>query len=581
MRRRWMNPEIQPQRASSRIMFGIVTAALCITACVDLPAAAQVSRPDTDGEIRRSLERIRSDHKLPALAAAVVCDDRILAADAVGTRRIGADDEVELGDRFHVGSCTKAITATMIATLVDEGKLSWETTIAEVLPDLKDQIDGKFARVTLEHLLTHRAGVPSFTAGSAPESTLTKDLVGSPRQQRLEFLKRVVAQNPLYEPGSKMVYSNGGYGLAAAIAEQVMDDTWENLIRQRAFEPLGMSSAGFGWPASQNSPNQPCGHWNMGGKVTAHWPNDNYTLPAALAPAGDVHCSIEDFARFAQFHLRGLCDANDDAGGVVPGDSPEPRAGKELSMKPQTFRRLHTPGLDGYAMGWVIIPRDGGETVSWHNGSAGTFFAWMTVKPKSNLAVVVVTNVGNAEPACEEATKALFDHFAEPAAPPAGPSQESGGNPMTLQLTSAAFKHQAEVPSKYTCDGQDVSPGLSWSPGPKGTQSYALIMDDPDAPMGTWVHWVAWNIAGTSLPEGIKADAKLPGEAVHGTNSWKKLGYGGPCPPSGTHRYFFRIYALDTKLSLKPSTIKQQLLDAMKGHILDQGELMGTYARKQ
>ncbi len=154
---------------------------------------------------------------------------------------------------------------------------------------------------------------------------------------------------------------------------------------------------------------------------------------------------------------------------------------------------------------------------------------------------------------------------------------------MSLVVTSPAFDNETPIPSRYTCDGQDVSPPLEWTTGPVGTESYALIMDDPDAPGGTWVHWIAWNIKDTKLPEDERnqALAETPlGQISHGTNSWDRIGYGGPCPPSGTHRYFFKVYALDRELDLGPETTKQALVAAMEGHILARGELMGTYARQ-
>jgi len=150
----------------------------------------------------------------------------------------------------------------------------------------------------------------------------------------------------------------------------------------------------------------------------------------------------------------------------------------------------------------------------------------------------------------------------------------------SLEMSSMAFEQEGTIPSKHTCDGQNVSPPLRWSPGPKGTQSYALIMDDPDAPGGTFVHWVVWNIVGNQLQEHVPAPG-APAGGAQGTNSFKKMGYGGPCPPSGTHRYFFHVYALDRTLSLNSSTTKQQLLEAMNGHILAHGELMAKYSRKK
>lgn len=154
---------------------------------------------------------------------------------------------------------------------------------------------------------------------------------------------------------------------------------------------------------------------------------------------------------------------------------------------------------------------------------------------------------------------------------------------MSLKVKSPAFAHEGAIPAKYTCDGQDISPPLEWTAGPVGTASYALIMDDPDAPKGTWVHWVAWDISETKLPENLpeSALAESPlGQIRYGTNSSDQIGYGGPCPPSGTHRYFFRVYALDRELDLGPDTTKRALVASMEGHILARGELMGTYTRK-
>jgi Raf kinase inhibitor-like YbhB/YbcL family protein len=151
-----------------------------------------------------------------------------------------------------------------------------------------------------------------------------------------------------------------------------------------------------------------------------------------------------------------------------------------------------------------------------------------------------------------------------------------------LQLTSAAFQHGGEIPRKYTCDGSDVSPQLRWANAASGTKAFGLIVDDPDAPGGTWVHWVIYDLPGDTkeLAEGIAKTETLPNGAKNGINDFRKIGYGGPCPPAGpAHRYYFKLYALDAPTNLKPRATKQQLLDAMKGHVLDEGELMGRYKR--
>ena len=152
---------------------------------------------------------------------------------------------------------------------------------------------------------------------------------------------------------------------------------------------------------------------------------------------------------------------------------------------------------------------------------------------------------------------------------------------MAIHMTSRAFTEGSVIPQKYTCDGEDVSPPLTWTGVPTGTRSLALICDDPDAPVGTWDHWVLYNIPGDAagLPEGIPSDPILDTGGVQGKNSWGRTGYGGPCPPSGTHRYFFKLFAMDTLLDLKSGATTSQLLEAMQGHILAQGELMGRYRR--
>ncbi len=152
----------------------------------------------------------------------------------------------------------------------------------------------------------------------------------------------------------------------------------------------------------------------------------------------------------------------------------------------------------------------------------------------------------------------------------------------SFRLTSAAFGYGAPIPRRYTCDGEDISPPLSWSAPPEGTRSFVLICDDPDAPAGTWVHWVLYNIpAGArELAEGLPAEAELADGSLNGVNSWSRLGYGGPCPPGGTHRYFFKLYALDVPLALESGLAKPQVLEAMEGHILAETTLMGTYRRQ-
>jgi hypothetical protein len=160
-------------------------------------------------------------------------------------------------------------------------------------------------------------------------------------------------------------------------------------------------------------------------------------------------------------------------------------------------------------------------------------------------------------------------------------SMAMGGKNMEIKMTSFAFEEGGMIPKKHTCEGKDVSPPIAWGTVPSGTKALALICDDPDAPMGTWVHWVLFNLPGSAkeLPESVPPQKILANSAKQGTNDFRKIGYGGPCPPGGTHRYYFKLYALDTELNLEPGATKSQLLKAMEGHILGEGQLMGKYRR--
>ncbi len=160
-------------------------------------------------------------------------------------------------------------------------------------------------------------------------------------------------------------------------------------------------------------------------------------------------------------------------------------------------------------------------------------------------------------------------------------AQTRGGVNMAITITSTAFAEGGTIPRDHTCDGRDISPPLAWSGVPEGTKSLALICDDPDTPVGTWVHWVLFNIPATAseLLQSMPPDKILEDGSRHGINDFRKFGYGGPCPPGGTHRYYFKLYALDAELTREPGITKAELLKAMKGHILAEGQLMGRYKR--
>lgn len=152
---------------------------------------------------------------------------------------------------------------------------------------------------------------------------------------------------------------------------------------------------------------------------------------------------------------------------------------------------------------------------------------------------------------------------------------------MKIKVTSPAFDEGGMIPRKYTCDGQNISLPLSWQTEAEGVKTFTIIIDDPDAPAGDWVHWVVYNIPADvrDLHEDVTTTKNLPGSANEGTNDFRRIGYGGPCPPSGTHRYLVHVYALDTVMKMDAGASKKELMNAMQGHILAEGQLMGRYSK--
>lgn len=340
------------------------------------------------------LESIRLKHKLPALAAAVVVDGKIVATNAVGFRKHGGTEAVTVHDKFHMGSVTKSMTATVAAMLVEQGKISWTTTIGESFPDYGDQLHSDYRGVTLEQLLAHRGGAP----GQAPKLLWIKawNASGSPAEQRLEFVKGLLARKPEAKPGTKKVYSNQGYAIAGVMLEKAAGKPWEELMRAMLFEPLGMNSGGFGAPATLGKVDQPWGHTK--GLVTGIQsvpPGPRADNPPAIGPAGTVHCSLADLAKYVVFHLNG-----------------EQGASELLSAA--SFKKLHTSAGDDYALGWVVLERGwaGGRALM-HNGSNTMFYVVVWMAPERNCAVIVATNVGKdqAFAGCDEAAGKLIQQF--------------------------------------------------------------------------------------------------------------------------------------------------------------------------
>ncbi len=348
--------------------------------------AAPAVAAEADPAINALLAPIRDKYKLPGLVGGVVQGDKLMAAGAVGVRKQGVDVAITVDDKLHMGSCTKAMTATLLATLVEEGKLSWDTTLAGAFPDEKDVLHADLRGVTLRQLLTHRSGLPA----NVDYAALTPGASGL--LQRRALFRKVLRQAPEVPPGTKHHYSNVGYAVAGMMAESATKKTWEELMRERLFKPLGLTSAGFGSPGPKGRTEQPWGHRDKDGKREA-LQDDN---PPVIAPAGAVHLSLSDWARFAGLHMRG------------------PK-GEEKLLKAETFRRLHTPpeGED-YACGWLRVPQPWarGKALT-HAGSNTMWVANVWAAPERDVAFLVVTNAGGdaATKAIEDAVAALVGHW--------------------------------------------------------------------------------------------------------------------------------------------------------------------------
>lgn len=342
------------------------------------------------------LEEIRAKHNVPALAAATIYDGSIINYAAVGVRKLGSDVKVTAWDKFHIGSCTKTMTATLIAILVDGGKLEWEMTLAKVFPDLARRMHPGYRTVTLLHLMAHRGGVPNETWPKGMSFLDVHRLPGTPREQRFEYVRRKLKEPPEAPAGEKFIYSNAGYTVLGACAEKVTDTPWEDLMRKMIFRPLGMTSAGFGAMGTPGKIDQPWQHRVEDGKAIPMDPGPLIDNPPAIGPAGTVHCSIDDWAKFVQAHLRGA------------RDEPTP-------LPVANWPRLHTPAFAGdYAGGWGIAQRGwGGGRVYTHAGSNNMNYAVVWMAPRRNFALVVATNqAGDVAPkACDDAAAAIIRKY--------------------------------------------------------------------------------------------------------------------------------------------------------------------------
>jgi CubicO group peptidase (beta-lactamase class C family) len=400
----------------------IIIAVSCLVALLVIALAggkfgsSSDPRPRSSGPAGDSLASLitdlRKQKNLVGLAAMVMVDGQVKAVAAHGERKQGSDVSIEPGDRWHLGGITKSITATMIARLVESGQMRWTDTIGARFPEASVHEDWK--PVTLMQLLTDTAGAPV----RFPEEVSRKRPPRGPEctRARREAVLNVLALRPVYPPGKKHVYSNVGYTIAGAMAEEATGATWENLVKREVFEPLELRGAGFGPPKSSDEAlEQPRGHVKLPrGKFPVDDEADNTPI---MGPAGAVHMTLGDLCTYATEHLRG-------------------DLGKGKLLSAETYKRLHTPQLQHYACGW--IRKEPGKEIPhalyWHNGSNTMWYALVVFCPETNMVVAVTSNDGdleNAEAAAWEVVKASAKRSKVEAELPPGEESQQGPAPIS------------------------------------------------------------------------------------------------------------------------------------------------------
>ncbi|MCW3098394.1 MAG: hypothetical protein JWL77_4012 [Chthonomonadaceae bacterium] len=356
-------------------------------------ADAQAKAEGTQ-DVWRLLAPIRAKYDLPALAGAAYNKGLTVATGVTGVRKYGDPTPATIDDQFHIGSCTKSMTATLVAILVEEGKLDWKAPLTTYFPEMRGTMAAGLRKVTLAHLACQRSGI---TGESWPKGMGFKelnDLPGGYREQRQVYTEHILKEDPIADIGAKFLYSNRNFALLGIVAERVVNEEWEKLITRRLFKPLGMKSAGFQAMGTPDKIDQPWQHRMDGAKRVPIGPGKYSDNPEVIGPAGTVHCSITDWLKYAAAHARG-------------------EEGGSSLLPAEAFKYLHTPQFGGdYAFGWIVTQRPWGRgNVLTHSGSNNQNFAVVWVAPRRDFAVVAATNQGGAEAACDQVAATMIGSF--------------------------------------------------------------------------------------------------------------------------------------------------------------------------
>lgn len=386
-------------------------AGVLFAGCRSLPSPEDWAPPALDGAaFAREVERVRLAHGQPALAAAVLRSGGEVRSAVSGTLVRGETSPALPRHRFHAGSTTKSFTAVLAAQLVEEGRLDWETTLGEALPDVPMREEHR--PVTVRDLLLGASGLLLMQRADLEPAERIELLFNElpkntpdPLEQRRQFARYALAQPPLHARGSRHQYSNAGWALLGHLLEVRTGRSFEQLMQERIFDVLGMSGARVGgWPASPEEPDQPRGHYVEVAGLRPQPLDDPYRFPAWLNPAGGVHLTIDDFAAWAREHLRGLRGE----GRLLPAaayqriHSPQLRVrADEMYVGSQTCEEL------ALGLGWAVVEA-GGYPLSAADGSGGTFYARLAVLPSHDVAFAALVNSGAGEPVLSEAIRALL-----------------------------------------------------------------------------------------------------------------------------------------------------------------------------
>lgn len=371
-----------------------------------------------DAALRAILSELCAAHQQPAMAAALVFQGATLASATAGVLCRGSTRPVEHESRFHLGSTTKTLTALLVAQLVAEGALRWDTTLGQALEDLGMHDD--YRRVSVRQLLLNRSGVIAMQDSTKEDPGVSEALwqripaeLSDGTAQRTEVARLALRRAPLFTPGTRSVYSNVGWSILGLVAERAAGRSFEELLRARVFDPLGMAGARVGgWPASVKEPDQPRGH-HVGPAGAAARPqalDDPYVFPAWMNPSGGVHCTIADAAAYVLDQLRGLRGEGRllgrDGYATLHAVQDTVDVAASYASGEDQLQEIYGGGpLQGQqpvGYGWAVAPQEEG-TVSICDGSGGTFFARLVVFPALDVAFAGMTSAGNGARALDEA----------------------------------------------------------------------------------------------------------------------------------------------------------------------------------